>query len=522
MIPHFIRNLVPRKDKQATARPLGDVLVSLTWVQWAHFLSGLLAWTCDTIDYYSVSLSIPALQVQFNRPVQEITTALTLTCYSDRLGDSLWDAVGSLWAEMASGVQPRTRYHPRLGVGFVQTFKQFLALRSLFGIGMGGVWGLASSTALENLPVEARGIASGVLQQGFAIGCILAAVVNLTLVPETPAGWRSLFWTAAGMSLFAAFVRAVLPESEVFIRARAAEKARGTDAQRRTQVFLKETKNMIKRHWILCIYSVVLSTGFNFLGHGSQDLYPTYLQVSKNFSAHSSTLAVIIQNCGAFIGGTIAGYISQYIGRRLTIILCVLLVGVFVPLWIIPTSFGALMAGAFFIQFGVQGAWSVMPIYLAEISHRLPGHLPWMASSAASQIEASERCFTITTFFPLQPSAGGDHLRTTIIKAGVVTNIPDYATVQGILIGAVAAFVIITTIIGPENHGSHFEKHKTAFEEGVARDDALTEDDLIKTPRDKDGESNRSAVAKELQINLRKLIVGRSNLMLLAFYLPDG
>lgn len=148
-----------------------------------------------------------------------------------------------------------------LGAGFVQTFRQFLALRSLFGIGMGGIWGLAASTALENLPAEARGLASGVLQQGYAVGYLLAAVINLTLVPETKAGWRSLFWTAAGISVFAAFVRAVLPESEVFLRAKAAEKARGTDTTKKTKIFLKETKEMLKRHWLLCIYAVLLMTG---------------------------------------------------------------------------------------------------------------------------------------------------------------------------------------------------------------------------------------------------------------------
>lgn len=149
----------------------------------------------------------------------------------------------------------------QLGGGFVQTFKQFLAVRALFGIGMGGIWGLAASTALENLPVEARGLASGVLQQGYAVGYLLAACINLTLVPDTKTGWRSLFWTASGISMFAAFVRAALPESEVFLRAKAHEKARGTDTTKKTKIFLKETKEMLKRHWLLCIYAVLLMTG---------------------------------------------------------------------------------------------------------------------------------------------------------------------------------------------------------------------------------------------------------------------
>ena len=178
-----------------------------------------------------------------------------------------------------------------LGAGFVQTFSQFLALRSLFGIGMGGIWGLAAATALENLPVEVRGIASGFLQQGYAVGYLIAAVINLFLVAEVSAGWRALFWTGSGISLFAAAIRAVLPESEVFLRAKAAEKARGVDTTNKTKVFLHETKAMLKRHWLLCIYAILLMTGiyqlappfvetlwlilpchlgFNFLSHGSQ------------------------------------------------------------------------------------------------------------------------------------------------------------------------------------------------------------------------------------------------------------
>jgi SHS family lactate transporter-like MFS transporter len=150
-----------------------------------------------------------------------------------------------------------------LGAGFVQTFPQFLALRSLFGIGMGGIWGLAASTALENLPVEARGIASGVLQEGYAVGYLLAACINLELVPAVPSGWRSLFFMASGISLFAAIVRALIPESEFFLRAKEEERRSGVQrtTSEKTKIFLKETGEMLKAHWKLCIYAVLLMTG---------------------------------------------------------------------------------------------------------------------------------------------------------------------------------------------------------------------------------------------------------------------
>jgi len=226
---------------------------------------------------------------------------------------------------------------------------------------------------------------------------------------------------------------------------------------------LHETKIMLKRHWILCIYALLLMTGFNFLSHGSQDLYPTYLENSKGFNSHQATIATIIGNCGAIAGGAFAGWASQYVGRRLTIILMIILIAAFIPLWILPSTFSPLAAGAFCIQFGVQGAWGVIPIFLSEISPpafrgTFPGvayQLGNMVSSASAQIEAT----------------GGDHLRTTLLVDGKETNVPDYAKVQGILIGVVCVFVAVVTLFGPEKHGAHFERAKAAFEEGAGEDE---------------------------------------------------
>ncbi|KAG8679425.1 hypothetical protein FRC12_022849, partial [Ceratobasidium sp. 428] len=270
----------------------------------------------------------------------------------------------------------------------------------------------------------------------------------------------------------AAILRSVLPESAVFLRAKAARKAAEEREGHRagpskTRVFLHETKQMLKSHWLLCIYAVLLMTGFNFLSHGSQDLYPTYLQKTKLLSAHQSTIATIIGNCGAIAGGVVAGYVSQHIGRRLTIIIFVCLVGAFIPLWILPDGFSKLSAGAFCVQFGVQGAWGVVPIFLAEMSPpafraTFPGvayQLGNMVSSASAQIEAT----------------GGEHLKATV--QGQI--VPDYAKVQGIFLGVVSAYLIIVTIFGPEHLGSEFEKHKTAFEEGGGEDDAYVREEAL-------------------------------------------
>lgn len=159
-----------------------------------------------------------------------------------------------------------------LGAGFANTFGQFLALRSFFGIAMGGIWGLAASTALENLPVEARGFGSGVLQQGYAFGYLIAAVINLRLVPHTSHTWRSLFWASSAISAFAALVRALVPESEVFIRAKALERERGASTGKNTRVFIRKTGAMLKKHWALCVYAVLLMTGMKtWLSHMDGD-----------------------------------------------------------------------------------------------------------------------------------------------------------------------------------------------------------------------------------------------------------
>jgi SHS family lactate transporter-like MFS transporter len=419
-----------------------------------QFLTGWLAWTCDALDFFSVSLIATNLQKQFHEAnVASITTSITLTLLFRSVGALVFglisDRYGRKWPLVANLLLICSL---EIGAGFTQTFPQFLAVRSLFGIAMGGIWGSASATALENLPVEVRGVASGIIQQGYAIGYLIAALMNLYLVPET--SWRFLFWTASCISFSAACLRAIVPESEVFLRAKA--EAAVINTEPKTKVFFRETGLILKKHWLRCIYAVLLMAGFNFLSHGSQDLYPTYMKVTKGFSPHDATVATIIGSCGAILGGVMAGGISQHLGRRLTIVIFVLLIGVFIPLWILPNSFSALAAGAFCVQVGVQGAWGIIPIHLAEMSppafrSTFPGlayQLGNMISSASSQIEA----------------IGGEHNKI-IVRGQLVA---DYAKVQGIFIGVVAMYVIIMTIVGPENRASHFEKSRAAFETGAA------------------------------------------------------
>ncbi|KAF8588586.1 MFS general substrate transporter [Ramaria rubella] len=472
-LPYFLRNFIPKKEKTVGQKPLIRALLDLTWIQWAFIFSGWLAWTCDAMDFFSVSLAIPVLSkaapVGFGRDTATLSNAITLTLLFRSVGAVIFgiisDRYGRKWPLVSNLLLCCVL---QIGSSFCNTYRQFLGVRSLFGIAMGGIWGLAIATALENVPVETRGFLSGVLQEGYAVGYLLAAVVNLTVVQHSVHTWRTLFWVAAGLTFFAACVRAVLPESAIFLRAkedRRIKRAKSVDTASKTRIFFRETKTMLKEHWILCIYAVLLMTGFNFLSHGSQDLYPTYIEDDKLLSSSLATKATIIGNCGAVAGGAIAGFLSQYLGRRLTIIVFCCLIGAFIPLWILPTKFPGLAAGAFFIQIGVQGAWGVIPIFLNELSPpafraTFPGvayQVGNMVSSSSARIEA----------------VGAENLHT-VVDGKIV---PDYAKVQGILIGVVTAFVVIVILLGPENHSSHFEKHRVAFEEGAGRDDAYVDED---------------------------------------------
>ncbi|PWN35951.1 MFS general substrate transporter [Meira miltonrushii] len=463
---------LPSKEERRIARagaPINPIklIAMLTPMQGLMFFSGWLAWVMDAWDFFSVSLSVTSLVKQFDKPdPTSVTTAITLTLLFRPLGAIIFglasDRYGRKWPLVINLIIIAVL---SLGTGFVQTFAQFLAVRSLFGIGMGGIWGMAASTALESMPAAPRGLFSGVLQQGYPVGYLFAASANLKWV--APANnWRYLFYLGAGLSLFAALVRVSLPESEVFRKVQEERKASGTQSNKGKE-FMRQTWEMLKHNWPRVIYGILLMTGFNFFSHSSQDLYPTMIE--KDSLAYLpdpeakllASKATIIGNCGAIAGGFVAGYLSQYFGRRLTIIAFTLLAAAMIPAWILPKSFSGLAAGAFFLQFGVQGAWGVIPIYLNEISPpafraTFPGvayQVGNMVSAASAQIE----------------STGGVHNQKPNPRytPGSTTQKPtinNYALVSAILLGVVCAYIIIVVLFGEEYRGAHFENAPVATE----------------------------------------------------------
>ena len=229
------------------------------------------------------------------------------------------------------------------------TFQQFLAVRSLFGLFMGGVYGNSIAMALESAPVEARGLMSGILQQGYSFGYVCAACANLGVggAVET---WKTVFWIAAGLSIGVGLVRIAFPESQQF-RERKAAGHKSVPAS----VFWAETRSMLAKEWKLCIYCIILMTWFNYYSHTSQDSYTTFMRTEKGLDNHKASIASILMKTGACVGGTIIGYFSQWFGRRRAMVCAAFMSALLIPAWILPNTEGGLSASGFMIQFFVQG-----------------------------------------------------------------------------------------------------------------------------------------------------------------------
>ncbi|KAL5356767.1 major facilitator superfamily domain-containing protein [Aspergillus floccosus] len=419
-------------------------LTLLNRQQWLFFLVAFLGWSWDAFDFFTVSLTTTELAEEFDKSVTDITWGITLVLMLRSVGAITFGIASDRWGRKWPFVVNNILFIVlELGTGFCNTYKQFLACRALFGVAMGGLYGNAAATALEDCPMEARGIVSGLLQQGYAFGYLLATAFARGLVNTTSHGWRPLYWFAACPPVLIILFRLCLPETQAFRERQATrEEVRGGV----TGTFLTEGKVALKRHWVLLIYLVLLMAGFNFMSHGSQDLYPTMLENQFGFSKTAVTVTQVVANLGALSGGTLCGWASQIFGRRFSIIVISIVGGALLYPYTFVTS-EKVMAAAFFEQFCVQGAWGVIPIHLMELS---PGAIRTFAvgtayqlgnlvSSASSTIES-----TIGERFPLPPTEEGKKRY-------------QYGKVICIFMGCVYAYVIIVTFFGPERLGRQFD-----------------------------------------------------------------
>jgi SHS family lactate transporter-like MFS transporter len=304
--------------------------------------------------------------------------------------------------------------------GLAPNYTTFLILRLLFGIGMGGEWGVGASLAMESVPAKWRGVLSGVLQEGYAFGYLLAALAYFVVFPRY--GWRTMFFIGGLPALLSLFVRAKVKEPAAWHEHRMAE----------WRSYVRATV----MHWRRFAYLVVLMAMMNLMSHGTQDMYPTFLQHQRQLSPQQTALVTIVAMVGAVIGGVLFGLLSDRFGRRRAMVTAALGGVLVVPLWVFAPSTLLIVAGAFVMQFMVQGAWGVIPAHLNELSPgALRGFFPGFAYQlgvlAASSITYIEAVL-------------GEHFT--------------YAQSMGLLAAGVLAGGAAVIALGPEARGVSFRK----------------------------------------------------------------
>ncbi len=338
----------------------------------AAVFAGFLGWTLDAFDFFLVVFSLTAIAQEFGRSDAAIALSLTLTL--------AFRPVGALiFGLMADRVGRRTPLMLNLvffsivevATGLAPNYATFLVLRALFGIGMGAEWGVSASLAMEKAPSRLRGVLSGLLQEGYAFGYLLAAGCFFLVFPHF--GWRPMFFIGGAPALLAIFVRYRVRESEVWERSRHAT-WRSMFAE-------------LGANWRLFVFITVLMAFMNAVSHGTQDLYPTFLQRDWGFTPEGRAGLTAFSMVGAIIGGLAFGMWSDRLGRRRTVALALLGALVMIPIWAFAQSLGVLLLGAFLMQFMVQGAWGVIPAHITELSpDGVRGFLPGFAYQCGALI----------------------------------------------------------------------------------------------------------------------------------------
>lgn len=337
--------------------------------------AGFLGWTLDAFDFFLVTLCLTAIGKEFHKPDSAIALSITATLAFRPVGAFLFGLLADRYGRRIPLMIDLVFFSIcEVATGLAPNYASFLVLRALFGIGMGGEWGVGASLAMEKVPPRLRGFLSGLLQQGYAAGNLLAAVCYFFLFQRW--GWRPLFFLGGLPALLALFVRFRVKESEVWQKTR--EESWGGLGR------------AIASHWKLFLYIAFLMTMMNFVSHGTQDMYPTFLERQWHFGPSQRSVMTAISMIGAIIGGLIIGFVSDRIGRRRAMIVALLGGILVVPLWVYSPSTALLMLGAFLVQFTVQGAWGIIPAHLSELSpDSVRGFLPGFAYQCGVLVASS-------------------------------------------------------------------------------------------------------------------------------------
>jgi MFS transporter, SHS family, lactate transporter len=378
-----------------------------------------LGWTLDAFDFFLLVFVLKDIAAEFHSDITEVTFAILLTLAMRPLGAYLFGRAADRWGRRPTLMVDVLLYSAiEFASGFAPSLTALLILRAIFGVAMGGEWGVGASLTMESIPPRARGLVSGLLQSGYPAGYFLASIVYGLLFQYI--GWRGMFMVGVIPALLVFYIRRKVPESPSW---------RPTAAR-------SNTFAIVRGHWRLGIYAVVLMTAFNFFSHGTQDLYPTFLQVQHGFSPHEVGLIAVIYNIGAIVGGLFFGAMSERFGRRRIIVLTALLSLAVLPLWAFSTTAVWLAAGAFLMQVTVQGAWGVIPVHLNELSPddargTFPGFVYQLGNLIAS-VNAT-------------------------LQAAIATHYAgNYALALALVAGIVAVIIVILAALGSEAKGVAF------------------------------------------------------------------
>ena len=381
--------------------------------------ASFLGWTLDAFDFFLLVFVLKDIASEFGTQITAVTFAILLTLAMRPIGAYIFGRAADRWGRRPTLMIDVLLYSAiEFASGFAPNLATLLILRAIFGVAMGGEWGVGASLTMESIPPKARGLVSGFLQSGYPTGYFLASIVYGLLFQYI--GWRGMFMVGVVPALLVFYIRRKVPESPSW---------RPTTAH-------SNTLAIVRSHWQLGIYAVLLMTAFNFFSHGTQDLYPTFLQVQHGFSPHEVGLIAVIYNIGAIIGGLSFGSLSERFGRRRIIIIAALLSLVVLPLWAFSTSAVWLATGAFLMQVMVQGAWGVIPVHLNELSPdeargTFPGFVYQLGNLIAS-VNAT-------------------------LQAGIAAHYGgDYAIALAAVAGVVAIVIVILAALGTEAKGVKF------------------------------------------------------------------
>ncbi|MGB8986880.1 MAG: MFS transporter, partial [Candidatus Sulfotelmatobacter sp.] len=318
----------------------------LTRLQRNTFTACFLGWSLDAFDFFILTFCVSAIATQFQSKVSEVAEAIFLTLAFRPLGAFLFGLMADKFGRRPTLMVDIIAYSVfELASAFAPSLKVFLIMRALFGIAMGGEWGVGAALAFETLPAEGRGFFSGLLQEGYSVGFLMAALVFGTVFRFV--GWRGMFVIGALPAFLVIYVRSKVEESPAWLEGQ----AKKTPHRRLGKDILTYLGTFV--------LLVVLMFAFNSFSHGTQDLYPTFLTKGHHLDPKTVMFITVAANIGALLGGILFGTWSESIGRRKAIVIAALLAIPVIPLWAYSHTVPMLALGGFLMQFMVQGAWGV-------------------------------------------------------------------------------------------------------------------------------------------------------------------